>query len=384
MDLQFWCQMAVGDKRGGLDWFYQRWPPGSDIDEHGQRLRVASRNTYWTGLGMIGHDLVNESDHVGFDVRQHTIGEAWLNWGVDPIDSPADGANEASHNSQTKFCNETQSTASLRMMEYMLDSKSTTDVISGSVFGGPLDEEVDPTQPSITEKARLSYVQGYQLLEADPVVHYSTLGQDIVTSIAALLSQTGNKSDGQSAQTPAQSFTGARVLEGIKSYLEHPPPESRSRASFAALDLLAEPATPSLPSFNPSGGLTASSIDRPLTILTLDIAPYVRNIVSFDLYLEAQRLRLSNLLSAGGSDRKKARTTRASRSALEGGPRQTTRRERWFHKDLNVNAVLGTAGQDWAGLESRGREETGTETPTNSLRVVTEEPEFSTQGSSIR
>lgn len=100
-------------------------------------------------------------------------------------------------------------------------------------------------------------------------------------------------------------------------------------------------------------GLISSTFDRTFSIVTTDLAPYVRSIAAYDLHLEAKRLRASNLLSAGGKG-KRVRTTRAARSALEGGRRETTRRERWF-ADLDLTACLKTAGESWAGLGSRGR-----------------------------
>src|SRR5690349_1581999 len=46
MDLQYWCQMGVGDRRGGFDWFYPRWPKGIDLDENKEVVRVVSQDTY--------------------------------------------------------------------------------------------------------------------------------------------------------------------------------------------------------------------------------------------------------------------------------------------------------------------------------------------------
>lgn len=44
------------------------------------------------------------------------------------------------------------------------------------------------------------------------------------------------------------------------------------------------------------------------------------------------------------------RMTRASRSAVEGGRRETTRRDRWFDKALNLQLVMRTGGDGWAGV----------------------------------
>ena len=60
-------------------------------------------------------------------------------------------------------------------------------------------------------------------------------------------------------------------------------------------------------------------------------------------------MRMSNLLSEGGKN-KRMRTTRASRSALEGGRRETKRRERWFDDQVNMTLVMKTAGKSWAEM----------------------------------
>ena len=67
---------------------------------------------------------------------------------------------------------------------------------------------------------------------------------------------------------------------------------------------------------------------------------------------------MADVLGSGGSGLgvKKARTTRASRVALEGGVRESKRRDRWFDAHIDFDAVMRTAGRDWAGLGWRGAE----------------------------
>lgn len=93
-----------------------------------------------------------------------------------------------------------------------------------------------------------------------------------------------------------------------------------------------------------------STFDSPLSVIVQDAAPYVRSIVSYDLRLEEQRLRLSNLLSQGGRNGKRQRTTRASRAALEGGSKAHTRRERWFPADTNFALIMETGGKGWQDI----------------------------------
>jgi hypothetical protein len=82
-------------------------------------------------------------------------------------------------------------------------------------------------------------------------------------------------------------------------------------------------------------------------VISEDLAPYIRAIVAFDLRLEKYRLDLSGILSQTRSRTRKIRKTRASRAALEGGDKASTRRERWFPKDTNSTRILATGGKEW-------------------------------------
>ena len=94
------------------------------------------------------------------------------------------------------------------------------------------------------------------------------------------------------------------------------------------------------PVFPPAYGRLAPSLDAGHSVLATDIAPYVRSIAAFDQRLETLR---DQLFSSQG---KKTRNTRAARAAAEGGDKASTRREKWFHASLDLDAVLQTGG-DW-------------------------------------
>ena len=97
-------------------------------------------------------------------------------------------------------------------------------------------------------------------------------------------------------------------------------------------------------------GPQLSTFDGSLSIITEDLAPYVRTIVSYDLRLKEQRRQLSSSLAQPGRNSKRQRTTRASRAALEGGSKAYTRKERWFPDNTNLDLVLQSGGKGWQDL----------------------------------
>ena len=101
-------------------------------------------------------------------------------------------------------------------------------------------------------------------------------------------------------------------------------------------------------SFPQPTGRIAPSFDNGLAPITEDIAPYIRGIMVFDGRLKIYR---DNLYAAWsheyGQGEKRARTTRASRAALEGSDKAFTRRERWFPDDTNYHLVQNTGMPEW-------------------------------------
>lgn len=152
----------------------------------------------------------------------------------------------------------------------------------------------------------------------------------------------------------------ARIIELIKNKSCSSKSSLIRRDFSLAFDPISEPEKTSIYS---TSSLEASSFDRNLSLITIDIAPYVRSIVAFDAQLQQDRMRLGNLMSAGGRKTKRLRTTRSAMSALEGGARSTTRKDRYFGPGLNPHFVLKTGMQSWldAALAEAGGSGSGTE-----------------------
>ncbi|KAJ4290208.1 hypothetical protein N0V90_010423 [Kalmusia sp. IMI 367209] len=346
-ELNFWCQMSVGDRKGGLEWFYQRWPPGKDKDENGRLLRVASKGTYAQGMGCLSHNVFKSQNNIGFDRTEELLKESWEEWGINPHDwngredQPTISSDDALED--------------LKRLDSLADSISAADTyccIDMPSYERYLEQPTDPSLPPVKEKARLSYTLAAPVIQVDHISDFSHFDRDMLIHNHLLIQriygglQVSDPSDALHIPATQQDFTKA-----IVQYKERQNSKYLSRPDFSqAFDILAfHPDT--LHALNTSYNLTASSFDRTFKIVAEDLAPYVRSIVASELVLENQRLRMGTLLSEGGSlSNKRQRTTRAARTALEGGSRDTKRRERWFGQDLNRALVMGTAGRTWAGL----------------------------------
>ncbi|KAL5379842.1 hypothetical protein DPSP01_008124 [Paraphaeosphaeria sporulosa] len=350
-ELNLWCQMFVGDRKGGLEWIYQRWPPGKDVDESGRPLRVASEGTYVPGMGCLSHNVFQSHDHVGFDRTEELLVETWEEWDVKP--------NEWSGHYAVGSVSEDQSRGrvdELRRLEAIIDSTSATDVFCFAgmpSYAHYFEERTDPSLPRLTDKARMNYTLAAPVLQVDHTTDFSHFDTRMLTQTQLQIQRAyggrpiPDATQAMSIPDTEQAFTSAILAHKARQAQE----TQLSRPDFSrAFDLLAFPPD-SLPALGTSYNLTASSFDRTFHIVAEDLAPYVRSIVASELLIETQRIRLGNLLSEGGrSGSKRQRTTRAARTALEGGSRDTKRRERWFGAEVNRTLVMGTAGDGWAGM----------------------------------
>ena len=79
-ELQFWCQMGVGDPRGGLSWIFQRWPPGTGETADGLKQRVVSQGVYPNSIGCLPQEERDDEE---------TLLETWQNWGCLLYTSPS-------------------------------------------------------------------------------------------------------------------------------------------------------------------------------------------------------------------------------------------------------------------------------------------------------
>jgi hypothetical protein len=341
-ELQLWCQMGVGDPRGGLSWIYQRWPSGSGLDQHGQPIRVVSENTYHAGMGFVANedDSGLEGSHED-DLHK----ELWDGWNIDPRDSlfariaSTDTPDGTSDDSQLRID---------RLKQYSSISDVLSDLDTFCCIGlpGNNNSTVDATQPELPEKTRTSYIHGMALLQTPQLVDYNELD----TQLAITCSRLASKMLCVSQDISPSSIVRLVVDAHSPSHELHHLTRADISSAFDTVATIMSTPTSGPPS------MIYSVLDGPLHTVVTDVAPYIRSIAAYDLALESYRLKLQGSSqgsgSGGGAGVKRARTTRAARSALEGGQRQLTRRERWFDPNFDLDLAMRTAG-DWPRFEEK-------------------------------
>lgn len=341
MDLNCWCQVAVGDNRGGTDWFLPRWPKGCDLDADGDVIRVISQDTYVEGMGWLGHDVACQETNQGNleEELMQDVNDFWnidlANW-HDSLDLPSWAATLKTTTDQDRLSN-------LTSYEEFTDALSSADLSSAMTSAAYLEEQTDCTHPEMTERARYDFILGRQLLDAPLKASYDSLATLLPATVKCLARkalQASDSDEGSRLDTLNEDTIISKIRQRATTLSTT---TSLSRDNFSmAFDVLAisEKEANSTSSY-----LDPSVFDGIMVNIVVDVAPYVRGIVAFEKELRKQRQTLSSLLSQGG--KKRGRKTRAAHAALEGASRSTVRRDKWFEADLNGVLVMGTAGEGW-------------------------------------
>ncbi|CZT40645.1 related to ELG1 Protein required for S phase progression and telomere homeostasis, forms an alternative replication factor C complex important for DNA replication and genome integrity [Rhynchosporium secalis] len=345
-ELNFWCQFAVGDIKGGLEWYYPRWPAGNDVDEHGNVIRVVSEGTYEAGMGWLSQDFLESHVH-HLDIEEETLHEACDGWGFDLGDWVENiGVKKWAGKARGSVKGMQDDFAVLSMYADFAESMSATDLCSGGTFAPEHKIALDVSLPELTMKSRDDYTIASELKEAPALVNYNTTGNDISLYMKSrsrkILHLDQHIQHNLEVPTELDRPSESTILRLISDKIVSP----KEGIDRFDLSLAFDPIS-SIEKYVWSTSLEASSFDRTMTLIVEDLAPYVRSIVAYDARLQQDRLRLSNLLSEGGRKGKRMRTTRAAMSALEGGVRTSTRRDKYFTAALNTSWVLRTGMKSW-------------------------------------
>ena len=82
-ELNFFCQMAIGDTKGGLEWMLIKSPSTDSHDQNREPLRVVSDGTYQTGMGWLCGEHQTILAKRTIDQETEILSEAWYGWGLD-------------------------------------------------------------------------------------------------------------------------------------------------------------------------------------------------------------------------------------------------------------------------------------------------------------
>ncbi|KAL4892248.1 hypothetical protein BDV59DRAFT_193779 [Aspergillus ambiguus] len=331
-ELNFWCQMAVGSEKSGLDWIIDRWPRGCDLDEEGNPLRVISLNTYEQFMGWFSRDMLLSGT---LDSEIEPGRESLMWWQLSLQDGEDMSDVEGLAKTHPKVSVE-QRMDDLRRFSDLMDSRSTLDLLSVGLSMDPNEDVLDTSIETISEKQRASYVEGYPLLTAELLPSYTSLSQGIGSTYATFLRHVFRPRQQKNIET-------TQAVKALAKGTQSKPPGPTHGDLLRAFAPIMKPNYV----FPPPIGRVALSFENGLRPIVEDLGPYIRSIMAFDLRLEQHRLQLSGLLSQEGQGTKRMRTTRASRAALEGGNKAETRKERWFPADTNALLVLGTGQREW-------------------------------------
>jgi hypothetical protein len=318
MQLNFWCQMAIKDSKGGLDWMLLR--PYTDFTPASEIPRVLSNETFQPFMGMLS---TNESllHNTRLDREFSSMSEAALEWQYytwDWLDWLDGDIIVEPRNAQERR-------DQLKTLDIALESMSASDILPGS--GLLYETTFDSGYPDLTERSRaIGFTEYPKLLQTSHLQDATRVSEDISSTLRVCSYNVGLKPFQQEISIDRSSLC-QKIINRKKPLSDHY--QFIQATMQTGLDPVLE------------------TRETTKSILATEIAPYVRSIVSYDIRLEHDRLRLSGLLSEGGRNGKKQRTTRASRAALEGGSKAYTRRERWFDTSLNLPLILETGGQNW-------------------------------------
>ena len=134
MDLNFWCQMGIGSKKSGLDWMIDRWPPGRDLDQNRDPLRVLSLNTYQPFMGWFGRDMLLD-DALDTEVEMQQESLDWWQLSIQDSETMAFSNSRTTSKSQISESKQEQ----LEKLRYESEYADMRSVLDTLCTGCPVD-----------------------------------------------------------------------------------------------------------------------------------------------------------------------------------------------------------------------------------------------------
>ncbi len=328
--------MGIGDTKGGLEWLLIG--PAAEPSAAVKQMRVVSDGTYAKGTGWANQERAAGGSNRQINEEIDNVLAVCYNWGIDMAEHD-DFLPPEAFSGLTDISKDRKRI--LRSLDLAYDALSAADNLGCSAFREGLSATLEVSAPQLSEKQRANYIEGTTLLEADPRSEPSGVIDTIASALRIVSRRTLLATADLLQERPLSKQPITDVLSGMVEATRGSKTTSRQGLHAAFLPL-------SRPSAGPSAGRgpLVSCLDSPVAVVVEDIAPYIRSIVSYDLRLEEHRKQLDQAFH-GERSSKRARTTRASRAALEGGSKASTRRERWFPANTNSQAVLESGGIGW-------------------------------------
>lgn len=84
MQLDYWCQMAVGSQKSGLDWIVD-CPWSNRLGSSPDVPRIISLDTYIKGMGWLSRDMALEKNE-GLEKRTRLVEDYFIQWDVSPVE----------------------------------------------------------------------------------------------------------------------------------------------------------------------------------------------------------------------------------------------------------------------------------------------------------
>lgn len=137
MNLDFWCQMGIGSKKSGLDWMIDRWPPGRDLDQNRDPLRVLSLNTYQPFMGWFGRDMLfDDTLDTEVEIQQESLD--WWQLSIQDSETMAFSNSRTTSKSQISESKQEQ----LEKLRYESEYADMRSVLDTLCTGCPVDPKL--------------------------------------------------------------------------------------------------------------------------------------------------------------------------------------------------------------------------------------------------
>ena len=132
-ELNFFCQMAVGDTKGGLEWMLSKTTSMGSDEPNREQLRVVSEGTYQTGMGWLSGERSTSSAEQNLDSEIEMYSKAWQECGVDV------GACEAyvSQSDPQEEQSRTLALQELQALDQNTEAYSAADILPGRIPSVP-------------------------------------------------------------------------------------------------------------------------------------------------------------------------------------------------------------------------------------------------------